>query len=141
MIGLALTMSGCALGPDFLPPAAPVQDNWIEKGDKRVSNRELKTNWWRAFKDPTLDTLVHLAAEQNLPVQIAGLRILEARAQLGIAIGEMFPQQQEGSGARDLEQHQQTRRQQGRSAHPRFCRLYHRLRRRLGDRLLGPLPA
>ena len=99
MLGIALTMSGCAVGPDFLPPAAPVQDNWIEKGDKRVSNRELKTNWWRAFKDPTLDTLVHLAAEQNLPVQIAGLRILEARAKLGIAVGEMFPQQQEGSGA------------------------------------------
>jgi len=99
LLGFALAMSGCAVGPDFLPPAAPVQDNWIEKGDKRVSNRELKTNWWRAFKDPTLDKLVHLAAEQNLPVQIAGLRILEARAQLGIAIGEMFPQQQEGSGA------------------------------------------
>jgi NodT family efflux transporter outer membrane factor (OMF) lipoprotein len=99
LFGIALAMNGCALGPDFLPPAATVQDNWIEKGDRRVSNRELKTNWWRAFKDPTLDTLVHLAAEQNLPVQIAGLRILEARAELGIAVGEMFPQQQEGSGA------------------------------------------
>ena len=32
-------------------------------------------------------------------MQIAGLRILESRAQLGIAIGELFPQQQEGTGA------------------------------------------
>ena len=51
------------------------------------------------FRDPTLNRLVDLASEQNLPVQVAGLRILEARAQLGIAIGNMFPQQQEGSGA------------------------------------------
>ena len=40
LLGIALAMSGCAVGPDFLPPAAPVQDNWIEKGDKRVSNKE-----------------------------------------------------------------------------------------------------
>jgi NodT family efflux transporter outer membrane factor (OMF) lipoprotein len=99
LIGFALALNGCALGPDFLPPEASVQENWIEKKDKRVSNKEVKSNWWRAFKDPTLDRLVCLAAEQNLPVQIVGLRILEARAQLGIAIGQMFPQQQEGTGS------------------------------------------
>lgn len=99
LMGLALAMNGCAVGPDFQPPEASVQDNWIEKTDKRVSNKQVMSNWWRAFKDPTLDRLVNLAAEQNLPVQIAGLRILEARAQLGIAIGQLFPQQQEGNGA------------------------------------------
>lgn len=99
LMGLALAISGCAVGPDFQPPEASVQDNWIEKSDKRVSNKQMMSNWWRTFKDPTLDRLVHLAAEQNLPVQIAGLRILEARAQLGIAIGQLFPQQQEGNGA------------------------------------------
>jgi NodT family efflux transporter outer membrane factor (OMF) lipoprotein len=98
LVGLALAMSGCAVGPDFMPPEASVQDNWIEKGDKRVSTKEIKSNWWKTFKDPTLDRLVNLAAEQNLPVQIAGLRILEARAQLGIAIGQLFPQDQAGSG-------------------------------------------
>lgn len=98
-LGLALALGGCAVGPDFNPPEAALQDNWIEKGDKRVANKEIKSDWWRTFHDPTLDRLVHLAAEQNLPVQIAGLRILEARAQLGIAIGQLFPQDQGGSGA------------------------------------------
>ncbi|MGJ0509307.1 MAG: efflux transporter outer membrane subunit [Methylocystis sp.] len=98
-LGLALALGGCALGPDFREPPAPVQDNWIEKGDRRVSNGEVKIGWWRTFRDPTLDRLVQTAAEQNLPVQIAGLRILEARAQFGVAVGQMFPQQQEGSGA------------------------------------------
>ncbi len=98
-LGVALVVSGCAVGPDFLPPEAAVQENWIEKGDKRVSNKEVKGDWWRVFHDPTLDRLVHLGADQNLPVQIAGLRILESRAQLGIAVGQLFPQQQEASGA------------------------------------------
>lgn len=99
LLGLTFALGGCAVGPDFQPPEAAVQDNWIEKGDKRVSNKEIKSEWWRTFRDPTLDRLVHAAAEQNLPVQIAGLRILEARAQLGIAIGQLFPQDQAGSGA------------------------------------------
>jgi NodT family efflux transporter outer membrane factor (OMF) lipoprotein len=96
---LALAASGCAVGPDFMPPPASVQDNWIEKSDKRVSNKDAKAEWWRVFNDPTLDRLIHLGADENLPVQIAGLRILEARAQLGVAIGELFPQQQEATGA------------------------------------------
>ncbi len=39
---LALVASGCAVGPDFQPPAASLQDNWIEKPDRRVSNNEVK---------------------------------------------------------------------------------------------------
>jgi len=97
---LALALGGCAVGPDFIPPGAEVQDKWIESGDKRVASKnEVKTRWWRAFNDPTLDRLIECAAEQSLSVQVAGLRILEARAQLGVAVGELFPQTQEGSGA------------------------------------------
>jgi hypothetical protein len=96
---LASAASGCAVGPDFMPPEASVQDNWIEKSDMRVSNKDVKADWWRVFNDPTLDRLIHLGADENLPVQIAVLPILGARAQLGVAIGELFPQQQEAAGA------------------------------------------
>jgi len=99
LLGSALTMNGCAVGPDFAPPQAQVQENWIEHHDSRVVAKvEVKRRWWNAFKDPRLDRLVELAYEQNLPVRIAGLRILEARAQLGIAVGNLFPQTQEGFG-------------------------------------------
>ncbi len=95
----ALALAGCAVGPDFERPQAEVQKNWIEKRDKRVTTKAPVTDrWWTAFHDTTLDRLIECAAEQNLPVQVAGLRILEARAQLGVAIGNMYPQQQEGSG-------------------------------------------
>ena len=99
LLGLLLSVSGCAVGPDFETPEAIVQSNWIEKHDSRVETKsDIKSLWWKSFGDPTLDNLIELASEQNLPVQIAGLRILEARAQLGIAIGNMYPQNQEGYG-------------------------------------------
>ena len=97
---LSLALGGCAVGPDFIPPPAEVQENWIESGDKRVASRsEVKSHWWRAFNDPTLDRLIECAYQQNLPVQVAGLRILEARAQLGVAIGSLYPQTQVGTGS------------------------------------------
>ena len=53
--------------------------------------------WWTAFGDPTLNQLVAQASEQNLTLKTAGLRILEARAERGIAEGNLFPQQQEAT--------------------------------------------
>ena len=98
LLGLVLSVSGCAVGPDFETPEVKVQNNWIEKYDSRVSETAVKTRWWKVFNDPTLDNLIECASEQNLPVQIAGLRILEARAQLGVAIGNQYPQAQQGVG-------------------------------------------
>ena len=55
-------------------------------------------DWWEAFNDPILDSLVTLAHQQNLSLELAGLRVLESRAQLGIATGAQYPQQQAASG-------------------------------------------
>ena len=87
LLGLMLSVGGSAVGPDFETPEVRVQNNWIEKHDSRVeTKRGVRSLWWRGFRDPALDELIERASEQNLPVQIAGLRILEARAQLGVAI-------------------------------------------------------
>ena len=56
------------------------------------------TAWWRTFHDPVLDSLVQTAYRQNLTLRVAGLRILEARAQRAIAAGELFPQSQQAFG-------------------------------------------
>ena len=99
LFGLAALTVGCAVGPDFVPPEVPVNDDWLEHHDRRVSEQsDPRLYWWTVFKDPTLDRLIEIASEENLPVQIVGLRILEARAQLGVAKGELFPQVQEGNG-------------------------------------------
>lgn len=55
--------------------------------------------WWRVFEDPILDKLIEDATGQNLNLRAAGERIAEARAQRGIAVGNLFPQQQSLDGS------------------------------------------
>lgn len=57
--------------------------------------------WWTDFADPALNHLIDIAYQQNLPLQIAGVRIMEARARLGFAVGEQYPQMQEINAAYD----------------------------------------
>ncbi|ARN83610.1 transporter [Methylocystis bryophila] len=99
LLGLTILTVGCAVGPDFVPPEVPVNEDWLEHRDRRVSEHSgPHLYWWKVFKDPTLDRLIEIASEQNLPLQVSGLRILESRAQLGVAVGELFPQVQQGTG-------------------------------------------
>jgi NodT family efflux transporter outer membrane factor (OMF) lipoprotein len=93
-------LGGCAVGPDFKTPEAPINADWSPKGDPRIAaDTAADALWWRAFQDPVLDRLIELAYRQNLPLQVAGLRIVEARAQLGVATASQFPQVQEAFGS------------------------------------------
>ena len=97
---VALLTACASVGPDFEKPDPAVSNEWIESTDPMVSTEtaENKT-WWLVFEDPILNELVSQAYRQNLPLQVAGLRILEARAQLGIAYGQNFPQVQQANGS------------------------------------------
>lgn len=87
------------VGPDFRKPEADVADNWLEADDPRVDTRSIEyRNWWNVFNDPVLVKLIDMAYQQNLSLQIAGLKVMQARANLGIAIGSQYPQQQSVSG-------------------------------------------
>lgn len=87
--------NGCKVGPNYMRPAAPVANHWIESADPKVnSNAQPPGYWWKVFNDPTLERLIQTAYQQNLTLRVAGARILEARAQLAIARGELFPQEQ-----------------------------------------------
>ncbi|MEJ2588082.1 MAG: efflux transporter outer membrane subunit [Deltaproteobacteria bacterium] len=99
-IAMMFIVSGCAMvGPDFVKPTAPLLDDWkeIQASGLHAGAADYST-WWRVFNDPVLDNLVQKAYEQNLSLQVAGIRIYEARAQLGIAVGNLYPQQQATSG-------------------------------------------
>ncbi|MGB5986482.1 MAG: efflux transporter outer membrane subunit [Desulfobacterales bacterium] len=99
-IAMVLIMSGCTMvGPDFVKPDAPLQNDWTEIEAPGLSTGQTDySKWWRVFDDPVLDKLVEKAYRQNLSLQIAGIRIYEARAQLGIAVSSLYPQQQSASG-------------------------------------------
>ena len=109
-IALAMCCCGCTplteyvqngfkVGPNYRKPIAAVANNWIDASDKRVrSESDDLSKWWTVFSDPVLDDLICDAYHQNLTLRQAGYRILQARAQLGIAVGEIFPQSQAMTG-------------------------------------------
>jgi NodT family efflux transporter outer membrane factor (OMF) lipoprotein len=91
--------NGFKVGPNYGRPPAPVAEHWIDANDRRIiSNAEDDRHWWTVFNDPVLSDLVHTAYSQNLSLREAGFRVLSARASLGIAVGELFPQTQQMSG-------------------------------------------
>jgi len=88
------------VGPEYSPPSAPTAENWIDAADVRVrQDPEEQARWWTVFRDSVLNSLIVDAYQQNLTLGQAGMRVLQARAQLGIAIGGIFPQQQGASGS------------------------------------------
>ena len=88
------------VGPDFQRPQTAVSSSWLETRDPRLSTGSATyRDWWTVFNDPALDRLVEQAYRENLPLRTAGVRVLQARAQLGIAIGDFFPQTQQGIGS------------------------------------------
>jgi NodT family efflux transporter outer membrane factor (OMF) lipoprotein len=110
LVALAMCCCGCTpltefvhngfkVGPNYRTPDAAVAPNWIDASDKRVrTDSDDLSHWWTVFNDPVLNDLVCTAYRQNLTLREAGYRVLEARAQLGIAIGELFPQAQAMTG-------------------------------------------
>src|SRR5262245_32423019 len=95
-----LALAGCMVGPDFRRPKTTVSTNWLDSGDPRVSTGSATyREWWKAFDDPALDRLIALAYQENLTLRQAGARVLQARAQLGIAFGEFYPQTQQAIGS------------------------------------------
>lgn len=98
---VALSSTGCTMvGPDYVRPPAPTAANWMETNEPAVKHEPAEVStWWTVFNDPVLNTLVETAYKQNLSLGAAGVRVLEAQAQRGIAIGELFPQQQNAFGS------------------------------------------
>jgi NodT family efflux transporter outer membrane factor (OMF) lipoprotein len=91
--------NGLKVGPNYVKPPAPVAPQWIDAADVRVrSETDDLSQWWKVFNDPVLDDLICHAYRQNLTLREAGFRVLQARAQYGIAVGEIFPQTQNVSG-------------------------------------------
>lgn len=91
--------NGFKVGPNYTRPPAPIASEWIDYRDPRVKSEEKDlSEWWRVFDDSALDALMETAYQQNISLRVAGARILEARAQRGIAVGNLFPQVQQAFG-------------------------------------------
>jgi len=56
------------------------------------------SRWWAAFDDPQLDALVNRALQRNTDMRLAAARVMQARAQLGVALGQRLPHVDIGAG-------------------------------------------
>ena len=93
-------LAACApVGPDFVRPDAASNETWADFAREEFQFAPPDAvEWWSILDDPVLDRLVVAARQNNNNVRIAGLRVLEARASLGIALGSRYPQAQFAAG-------------------------------------------
>jgi NodT family efflux transporter outer membrane factor (OMF) lipoprotein len=90
------------VGPSYVRPDLRLSPAWTVAEDARVSTGPAQyRQWWAVFNDPVLDRLIDTAYRQNLTLAAAGVRVLEARAQLGIAKQGLLPQSRQIFGALD----------------------------------------
>jgi NodT family efflux transporter outer membrane factor (OMF) lipoprotein len=104
---LALTLAGCAVGPDFVRPAAPDVSGYVSgklaspdagRGDPHVagqhfvSGAEVSARWWSAFRSKPLDDLVRQSVDHNPNLQAAEAAIRVAQYNALAQRGLFFPQ-------------------------------------------------
>lgn len=93
-----LSFSGCVrVGPNFQPQHESWGENWNSTAIQQAGETHAQPDaqqWWKVFADPTLERLISEGDAHNAGVPIAGLRVMEARAQLGIAQSGHYPQVQ-----------------------------------------------
>ena len=96
LTGMVLTAC-TTVGPDYQAPAQPELPAQWNAAEAAQDARAVGA-WWKLFEDPVLDELIEHGARQNLSLEAAGLRIVQARAALGISDSLVFPQQQQVNG-------------------------------------------
>lgn len=95
MLTSILLLSGCAVGPDYIPPVPSVPTSWDsqveEEPGSEEANREILATWWTTFGDPELSSLIERAVAGNLDLRQALSQVREARARRGGAEAALFP--------------------------------------------------
>lgn len=94
-VGLAaLLATGCAVGPDYSAPAAPLPGAFASVAairDRQAANPADLDAWWNGFNDPTLASLVAEGLEQNLDIAQASARLSQSRSMLRSADAALLP--------------------------------------------------
>jgi multidrug efflux system outer membrane protein len=89
--GVALLAAACALGPDYRRPKENIPAAYRFEptaGSESFADQ----GWWQIYQDPTLQSLIREALDDNLDVRIAAARVDQARAILGSTRLQQLPQ-------------------------------------------------
>jgi NodT family efflux transporter outer membrane factor (OMF) lipoprotein len=105
-LAAALLLTSCAVGPDFLHPAAPDVDRYTKEpltprtsstdaqtGQSQhfVQGRDLRQEWWRLFRSRALDALIERALNNNPTLQSAIATLRAANQAVYAQEGKFFP--------------------------------------------------
>jgi outer membrane protein, multidrug efflux system len=110
-LGAALLTAGCTVGPRYKRPSVPVPDSYRGAIQAQGPQSQITTlqmlpfgeeNWWNVFQDEQLRGLIRTALKQNYDLRVAGSRVLEAQAQLGITRADQFPTLSGGGAIADV---------------------------------------
>ncbi|MEM6568455.1 MAG: efflux transporter outer membrane subunit [Planctomycetota bacterium] len=90
MITAALFASACLMGPEYERPELPEAEEYRASTTEGESIANLP--WWEIYEDETLRELIAEALENNNDLRASLARIAEARAVVGVAASELYPQ-------------------------------------------------
>ena len=84
-------LAGCAIGPNYKPPAVGMPVNFRFATNQSASSFA-NLPWWEVFKDPTLLELINAAVTNNYDLRRAVARVEQARNLAVAARAPLFPQ-------------------------------------------------
>ncbi|CAI8904378.1 efflux transporter outer membrane subunit [Pseudomonas sp. IT-P218] len=87
-------LAGCAVGPDYHRPDAPLSARYVGQATVEQPPGEAPTSlvaWWEGFCDPLMAEFISKALEQNLDLAQASARLSQTRAGLGAANAALLP--------------------------------------------------
>lgn len=90
---LNLLLAGCTIGPRYeCPPEMKIPEDWCHSPSDSVPLSDCDCFlWWESLNDSTLNSLMQRAANQNLDLFLAGIRILEARQERLGKSADLYP--------------------------------------------------
>lgn len=98
---IALSVSGCASGPDYHAPALPdaADGQFVSQSQQVNGSVSPREDWWRLYNDPALDSIVQAALTANTDLRLALANLDRARAIYQEARGGLLPSTSIGAGA------------------------------------------
>ena len=94
VLGVALSVAGCMVGPDYVRPPAPTSAAFKEsEGWKTAQPSDIvpRAGWWEVFGDADLDALEQEVDVSNQTILAAEANVRQARAATDAARAGLFP--------------------------------------------------
>src|SRR6516225_2767122 len=106
VLAAALLLASCAVGPDFLHPAAPESAGYTKEplAPRTASTdapqgqpqhfavgHDISAEWWTLLRSPALNTLIRQSLNNNPSLQTAMANLRAARQAVYAQEGKFFP--------------------------------------------------